>query len=986
MSSEYKIAVKRLILVDSAGFAYTEIPLDDHAILLGTGNVGKSSILNSLRLFLLPEENFKRSDIKFGFRNPGKNEYYKNEESYTHYFPSARSFIILETENPSGVHCQILYRGDVNGLGYKRIFVPAPYSELRDTFWDTQDEDGIGFAQAELSVAKVTSRCKELSSKTQLVHDKRQLSSMLYAYDLLNKDRAMFTVLPMTDVNGQKIESIRTLIKMLFEVGSDPKSMAQAVANIIESQKNYERDRFDFNISDFLADREKLDDVEKTLNQIKSARPAYASLGVHFEDYKPQALAERFNLWSKSIQAALHNSNKEVAKLQGEFSGLDTKRKELDAKTKSVGREYHNESGEIKSLEKQKVKLEKIVEKGKALVSEYPGMKAGEIKTLIDEEKEILIDEVKNLEEAHKKAEKRQSLGREIQELDRRIEMLRNRLENSQWELSNQLGNHPSLVLNSINSKLMKANPDRELSHEEITTIAEFSDLFNYEEDASLLNFFGMDIPENRIPDRSIEDEIKDKEVERRKASEELKLLEDAANDPEKRAREVRKKNQEIKDYDKALETLKNYEGSENYLESITKDLDKAKEAIVATKAKVDDLKEQMDEIQGKLSESRSKLDDAKTASSNFVGWTRRLENIAEIQKKLVVSDKQLSAKEMISADDLTEEGVKDLEERCMQLRDVRENILDGLRFFFDKGILDEDHKHMILERPNHENIQNAWAALQDVYNNLDHRVTTLEEQRRTHNELVETYRTSLRKNRDFIRNVQSDLNRKLESVKINDLAEIRVIIECDPAFESLVEESENINIYTTGSLSDAFYDKLKAFMSRFYDIDEEGNAEYRLTMEKVIKRISYQTRKESQSGFDDKAQSNSTTSLINLALVQNLLKGLLADGFEYSLPAVLDEVASVDISQIRSLLGRIKEEGFRLFGAATHSASGALVLEIGRHFKLDEMKTARPFNEERPHVYWGGPEGITSQNVEGWVSEEQAALLETLEGQVNVR
>lgn len=981
MSSEYKIAVKRLILVDSAGFAYTEIPLDDHAILLGTGNVGKSSILNSLRLFLLPEENFKRSDTKFGFRNPGKNEYYKNEESYTHYFPSARSFIILETENPSGTHCQILYRGDVNGLSYKRMFVPAPYSDLRDTFWDTQDEDGIGFAQSDLSVAKVTSRCKELSGKTQLVHDKRQLSNMLYAYDLLNKDRAMFTILPMADVNGQKIESIRTLIKMLFEVGSDPKSMAQAVANIIESQKNYERDRFDFNISDFLSDREKLDKVEQTLNQIKSAKPAYAALGVHFEDYKPQALAERFNLWSKSIQAALHNSNKDVTKLQGEFSGLDAKQKDLDSKFKAAGRIYHNEAGEIRLLEKQKSKFEKIIEKGKALVDQYPGMRVADIKDMIEEEREVLLREVKDLEEAHQKAEKRQALGREIEQKDRRIEILQNRLENSQWELSNQLGSHPSLVLNSINSKLMKANPDRELSSEEITTIANFSDLFDYEEDASLFNFFGAEVPENRIPDRSIEDEIKGHEIERRKMIDEKKRLEDAANDPEKRARAVRKANQEIKDYEKALETLKNFEGSENHLEGIEKDLVEAKETIAASKGKVDDLKANLEEVEGKLSEIKSRLDDAKAASGRFIGWARRLENIAEIQKKLVVSDKPLAAKEMIAVDDLTEEGVKDLEERCMQLRDVRENILDGLRFFFDKGILDEEHKNMILERPNHENIQRAWDALQDVYNNLDHRVTTLEEQRRTHNELVETYRTSLRKNRDFIRNVEGDLNRKLESVRINDLAEIRVKIECDPAFESLVEESENINIYTTESLSDAFYDKLKAFMSRFYDIDEEGNAEYRLTMERVIKRISYQTRKASQSSFDDKAQSNSTTSLINLALVQNLLKGLLADGFDYSLPAVLDEVASVDISQIRSLLSRIKEEGFRLFGAATHSASGALVLEIGRHFKLDEMQTARPFNEERPHVYWGGPEGVAAQNLEGWVSPEQATLLESSEG-----
>jgi hypothetical protein len=83
--------------------------------------------------------------------------------------------------------------------------------------------------------------------------------------------------------------------------------------------------------------------------------------------------------------------------------------------------------------------------------------------------------------------------------------------------------------------------------------------------------------------------------------------------------------------------------------------------------------------------------------------------------------------------------------------------------------------------------------------------------------------------------------------------------------------------------------------------------------MKKVVKKISYQTRKKTDKYFDDKAQSNSTRSLVNLSLVQGLLKSLLDQGYNYSLPAVLDEVASVDIGQIASLLERIRSEGFRL-------------------------------------------------------------------------
>ena len=149
--SNYKIAIKRLALVDSAGFSFVEMPLDEHAILLAVGNVGKSSILNSLRLFLLPEENLRKSEVKFGFRNPKTEGYYTNSQSYDHYFPSNHSFLVLEVENAVGTHCQILYRGDIGSLSYKRIFVPVPFADLRDIFWDTADPDGIGFARSDLS-------------------------------------------------------------------------------------------------------------------------------------------------------------------------------------------------------------------------------------------------------------------------------------------------------------------------------------------------------------------------------------------------------------------------------------------------------------------------------------------------------------------------------------------------------------------------------------------------------------------------------------------------------------------------------------------------------------------------------------------------------------------------------------------------------------------------------------------------------------------
>ncbi|HBF92372.1 MAG TPA: hypothetical protein DDX13_01810, partial [Marinobacter adhaerens] len=184
----FNFGIRRLVLVDSAGFCYVEIPVDNHGLILGPGNLGKSSLLNSLRLFLLPENNFKNSRKKFAFRNASAGSFYSNEESYQHYFPSQFSFLIMEAENPAGVHCQILYRDSASQLSYARAFVPVGYDQLRPLFWNGDGEDGIGQAVPELSFSRLSEALKKFSKDTRLVNEPAKLKQMLYSSELMNAD------------------------------------------------------------------------------------------------------------------------------------------------------------------------------------------------------------------------------------------------------------------------------------------------------------------------------------------------------------------------------------------------------------------------------------------------------------------------------------------------------------------------------------------------------------------------------------------------------------------------------------------------------------------------------------------------------------------------------------------------------------------------------------------------------------------------------
>lgn len=148
--------------------------------------------------------------------------------------------------------------------------------------------------------------------------------------------------------------------------------------------------------------------------------------------------------------------------------------------------------------------------------------------------------------------------------------------------------------------------------------------------------------------------------------------------------------------------------------------------------------------------------------------------------------------------------------------------------------------------------------------------------------------------------------------------------------------------------------------------------------MDKVITGISYRTRKENATSLDKKGQSTSTTALINLELVYRLLKRVLYPGVKLSFPLVLDELASVDVSQMPGLLDRLSQQGFNLFSAATHSASAEVIYLIGRHLEVGQMRTSRPYSPQRTLVFWGGAEGFTGgEPVSHWADHTQNSLLE---------
>lgn len=138
-----QFTLKRLVFVNSAKHAYSELMLDQHLAMFGRNNNGKTASLAATKLLLFPEVNFRHCFQKFGFE--GKDGPYDAEQSFRFYFPTIKSYIALEVENPSGTFTMVLFRAASSEknqhYAYHRAFIPLPYQKVRHLFWNESEQD-----------------------------------------------------------------------------------------------------------------------------------------------------------------------------------------------------------------------------------------------------------------------------------------------------------------------------------------------------------------------------------------------------------------------------------------------------------------------------------------------------------------------------------------------------------------------------------------------------------------------------------------------------------------------------------------------------------------------------------------------------------------------------------------------------------------------------------------------------------------------------
>ncbi|OOK49697.1 hypothetical protein BM547_22555 [Pseudomonas aeruginosa] len=266
----WSFTFKQIVLVNSGKYCYVKVPLNEHICLLGANNGGKTSILNSMKFFLLPEENLHDCERKFGLKNP--NGFYGRDSTYQFYFPERSSFVILEAENPHGPFCIVLNQGS-KPFSYERTGVPCAYSDIEHLFWNIYSpiNGGQGAPVPGLSIKSVAADLKKMDGV--LIRDTATIKERMYKHQPTRADAGRFCLLPLKSggAKQREIDAWKRLIHLSFDIGAkDRRTMPDTIATIIEGRKARAEAEVNVNFGDIMARYQRLRATQDRLQTIRN--------------------------------------------------------------------------------------------------------------------------------------------------------------------------------------------------------------------------------------------------------------------------------------------------------------------------------------------------------------------------------------------------------------------------------------------------------------------------------------------------------------------------------------------------------------------------------------------------------------------------------------------------------------------------------------------------------------------------------------------
>jgi Tfp pilus assembly protein PilE len=932
LNTKIPYSVKKLIAVNSISYCYTELPIDRHCALFGRNNLGKTSLLNALKLHFFPEISFNGCEAKFAFKS-SKGELYSSEDSYSYYFPSDSSFLILEAENIHGPFCLILFKSN-SSFGYQRLALPCAYEEIRAQFWDihnTKVNNGLGSPVTNLGIPKIHTLYQQYKAAgAVLLTTKKDLKDKLFSHNPMQRAKGRYCLVPLKEGGMEReLSAFRQLMNFTFEIAkTDTKGLTETFATIIESGKINSQDKLHQDLQTILDEYNALRQNQDQLKAIANYRDDFtqlSGLSQTLQDHQLgfigtfKAYDAYLNSRSVDIQRQLTKLEPEVRKLASEQNRL----KETENKQRELSGNFN---GQLKTLNTDMKQLNQKIERFHKIQNEYPNSSISDIRLALNTYQNELEEDIVHFNDRQTAIDKLSNtvLLQKSKIADR--DKKKQAIEHQEKLLISQLDEHSATVLSNLNEQFSSFMVTPNSGQTQV--IEQFGQLFTVEE--SGMNFLGSSFNKEKLKSpqqfrEQLQRDLDDLNADIQRLNVEAQQLQKkatASGEFQKAQLQEAQKNLEIAKHDLIVV---------NAIEDIQQQWQIKTVAIETIVNEQRLLEKQRQETQGLLEQNRTDYVAAKESQDIFFKQTQ--DSTLLLQRLQNLKPEELDSIEFQAVLGVSVSDLVELEAEQAKLKVLKESLNSKINSFVQCG-----HFLVPVEMArssySHEQqsaiikaLANTFAALPDQFENLQSRIIE-------HNKMTGAKISELTGNRSHIRSFINKVNKQFENYTISNLKDIRVEIELDHRFEELVNELDRTNLNTTDIHEDGLYQRLNQFCEDFF-MGSRGNRI--LEMSKIITNVKYSYKKEHQDKREEKDQSTGTNALINCTLLTILLRDLLAQDSELTLPVIFDEFTALDEYNQRTAIQAATKHGFALFCASpTQTAEVVAVVDI--YISLDDF------------------------------------------------
>ena len=932
LNTKIAYSVKKLIAINSICYCYTELPIDRHCALFGRNNLGKTSLLNALKLHLFPEISFNDCKAKFAFKS-SKGELYSSEDSYSYYFPSDSSFLILEAENIHGPFCLILFKSN-SSFGYQRLALPCAYDDIRAQFWDihnTEVNSGLGSPVPDLGIPKIHALHQQYKAAgAVLLTTRKDIKEKLFSHNPMQRAKGRYCLVPLKEGGIEReLSAFRQLMNFTFEIAkTDTRGLTETFATIIESGKINTQDKLHQDLQVILDDYNELRQSLDKLKAIANYRDDFKQLNEMSESLQDHLLrfAGTFMAYKNCLDKMTAESQQQTAKLEPKVKKLLSEQLKLRDMENEQRQRFGEFTGQLKTLNKIIDELKQKIERFQNIQSQYSDAAIADIRNILqlglgelDEKISCLKDSQKAIDTLTSKVMLQKS---KIVDRNKKKQVV----EQYDTLLINQIDGHSATVLSNLNSHFLEiiVKPDAE----QAKIIGQFGQLFRIDE--VRMDFLGEAFSTESLKSpQQIREELQQGldslETEIKKLDREildLKTMSSVSGDYQQAQLQESQKNWLAVKED--LKMVNAFEDTQQQWQSKTSEIEEAENARRQLEKQREENQVLLKQNLNDYAAAKEKLESLNKQAQEATSLLQRLKNMKFYEQ----ASSEAPAVCSVSVSDLVE-----LESEQAKINHLKENLDKKINEFVQCGHFSLPVEIAYSSYSNEQ--QNAILnALNNTFVALPDQQETLQSRIIEHNKMTGTKIGELKGNRDYIRTFINKVNKQFELYSISNLKEIRVEIELDHRFEELVNELDRTNLNTTDIHDDSLYQRLNQFCADFF-IGGSGNRI--LEMSKIITNVKYSYKKEHQDKREQKDQSNGTNALINCTLLTILMSDLLAQDSELTLPVIFDEFSNLDEYNQRTAIQAATKHGFALF-CASPTQTAEVVAVVDHYITLDDF------------------------------------------------